>query len=132
MEKKSISRIVPESAEDKHAGAPLSEKRNRARLRLGRSIRVRPSVPGSRSADEILETLNVSRNGLYFGTTSNAYYKGMRLFVTYPYSSTPGAINRDYIAEVVRVDRLPDDLHGVAIRFLTTLHLGMNSTNLQV
>jgi len=88
---------------------------------------VRPSVPGSNAVDEKLMTLNVSRNGLYFGTASRSYYKGMRLFVTYPYSAAPGAINRDYIAEVVRVDRLPNGHYGVAIQLLTTLHLEMNT-----
>jgi len=127
MEKKSTSPSVPDPVEDKPAGPPLREKRDRVRLRLGRSIRVRPSVPGSKAVDEKLETLNVSRNGLYFGTTSRSYYQGMRLFVTYPYSSAHGAINRDYIAEVVRVDRLPNGRYGVAVQFLTTLHLEMNT-----
>ncbi len=78
---------------------------------------------------EVLKTLNVSRNGLYFGTISSFYFKGMRLFVTYPYSSTAGALNRDYVAEVMRVDQLPNGHYGVAIRFLTTLHLEMNTKN---
>jgi hypothetical protein len=90
---------------------------------------VRPSVPGSKTVSEILKTLNFSRNGLYFGTISNFYFKGMRLFVTYPYSSTPGALNRDYVAEVVRVDQLPNGHYGVAIRLLSTLHLEMSTKN---
>jgi hypothetical protein len=118
---------VPDPVEHKPAGPPLLEKRVKVRLRLGRSIRVRPSVPGSNAVDEKLMTLNVSRNGLYFGTASRSYYKGMRLFVIYPYSAAPGAINRDYNAEVVRVDRLPNGHYGVAIQLLTTLHLEMNT-----
>ena len=94
---------------------------------MGRSIRVRPSVPGPNTAEEILETLNVSRNGLYFGTARKSYCKGMRLFITYPYSSAPGAINRDYLARVLRVDRLPNGLCGVAVQFSTTLYLDTQS-----
>jgi hypothetical protein len=129
MEKKSISPIAPVPVEHRPAEPSRLEKRGKGRLKLGSSIRVRPSVPGSKSVSEVLKTLNVSRNGLYFGTISDFYHKGMRLFVTYPYSSTPGALNRDYVAEVVRVDQLPNGHYGVAIRLLTTLHLEMNTKN---
>jgi|GraSoi2013_100cm_1033763.scaffolds.fasta_scaffold271552_1 hypothetical protein len=129
MEKKSMSPMVLDRVEDSPADPPRLEKRGKGRLRLGCFIRVRPSVPGSKSVSEVLKTLNVSRNGLYFGTISSFYFKGMRLFVTYPYSSTAGALNRDYVAEVMRVDQLPNGHYGVAIRFLTTLHLEMNTKN---
>ena len=125
MGKKS-SASESDSIERKTAGATLPEKRNKGRLRLGRLIRVRPSVPGSRAVEEMLETLNVSRDGLYFGTTRNFYHRGMGLFVTYPYSSAPGAINRDYWATVVRVDQLPDGLYGVAVKLSKTLYLDMH------
>jgi hypothetical protein len=129
MEKKSISPIVLDRVEHNPAEPSRLEKRGKGRLRLGCFIRVRPSVPGSKSVSEVLKTLNVSRNGLYFGTISNFYFKGMRLFVTYPYSSTAGALNRDYVAEVMRVDQLPNGHYGVAIRLLSTLHLEMNTKN---
>ncbi len=124
-----MSPMVLDRVEDSPADPPRLEKRGKGRLRLGCFIRVRPSVPGSKSVSEVLKTLNVSRNGLYFGTISSFYFKGMRLFVTYPYSSTAGALNRDYVAEVMRVDQLPNGHYGVAIRFLTTLHLEMNTKN---
>ena len=127
MEKKSILPSVPGSVEQKPAGPQQLEKRDKGRLRLARSIRVRPSVPGSEAVEEILETLNVSRYGLYFATACRSYFKGMRLFVTYPYSSAHGAINRDYLAKVMRVDRLPNDLYGIAVQFSTTLSLEMHS-----
>ena len=94
---------------------------------MERFIRVRPSSPVPGSLDEILKTLNVSRNGLYFGTARKSYFKGMRLFVTYPFDSAPGAINRDYVAQVMRVDRLPNGLYGIAVRFSTTLYLGTHT-----
>jgi hypothetical protein len=127
MEKKSILPSVPDSVKHKPAGPLLLEKRDKGRLKLARSIRVRPSLPGSKVVEEILETLNVSRHGLYFATACSSYYKGMRLFVTYPYSSAHGAINRDYLAKVVRVNRLPNDLYGIAVQFSTTLSLEMHT-----
>jgi hypothetical protein len=127
MGKKSISPMVLDPVEHNTTEPPRFEKRGKGRLNLGCFIRVRPSVPGSKSVSEVLKTLNVSRNGLYFGTISNFYFKGMRLFVTYPYSSTAGALNRDYVAEVMRVDQLTNGHYGVAIRLLSTLHLEMNT-----
>jgi hypothetical protein len=129
MEKRSRIPIAPNALEHKPAEPSRLEKRGKGRLKMGSFIRVRPSVPGSKAVSEILKTLNVSRNGLYFGTISDSYFKGMRLFVTYPYSSTPGALNRDYVAEVVRVDQLPNGHYGVAIRLLTSIHLEMNTKN---
>ena len=78
-----MSPMVLDRVEDSPADPPRLEKRGKGRLRLGCFIRVRPSVPGSKSVSEVLKTLNVSRNGLYFGTISSFYFKGMRLFVTY-------------------------------------------------
>src|SRR5882757_138294 len=37
------------------------------------------------------------------------------------------ACNRDYVAEVTRVDQLTNGHYGVAIRLLSTLHLEMNT-----
>jgi hypothetical protein len=127
MEKKPISPTLPGPVKHRPVEAARLEKRGKTRLRVGHSIRVRPSVPGSKAVSEVSKTLNISRNGLYFGTIRDYYFKGMRLFVTYPYSSTPGALNREYVAEVVRVDQLPNGHYGVAIRLLNTLHLEMNT-----
>ena len=129
MEKKTISPTLPGPVKHRPVEPARLEKRGKARLRVGHSIRVRPSVPGSKVVSEVSKTLNISRNGLYFGTIHDYYFRGMRLFVTYPYSSTPGALNRDYVAEVVRVDQLPNGHYGVAIRLLNALHLEMNTKN---
>jgi len=129
MEKNPISPTLPGPVKHRPVEAARLEKRGKTRLRVGHSIRVRPSVPGSKAVSEVSKTLNISRNGLYFGTIRDYYFKGMRLFVTYPYSSTPGALNREYVAEVVRVDQLPNGHYGVAIRLLNTLHLEMNTKN---
>jgi hypothetical protein len=72
----------------------------------------------------VLETTNVSRTGLYFVSAKKFFFKGMRLFVEYPYSVDFGAINRDYLAEVVRIKELPNGQYGVAVHLLSTLHLG--------
>jgi hypothetical protein len=45
----------------------------------------------------------------------------MRLFVTYPFTFADDPMKSEYIAEVVRVDRLSNDKFGVAIQLQTTI-----------
>jgi len=75
----------------------------------------------------VLATVNSCRGGFYFATDSARYKKHLRLFVTFPYSDAVGAINRDYIGEVVRVDDLPDGGKGIAVNLLTTIGLAMQN-----
>jgi hypothetical protein len=89
-------------------------------------VRARPSQPTDDEFDEVLDTLNSSRGGCYFAGDSPRYKRHTRLFVTFPYSSAVGALNRDYIGEVLRVDDLPDGRIGVAINFVTTIGLIQN------
>ena len=42
----------------------------------------------------------------------------MRLFVTMPYSYNPSAMSREYLAEVVRKDSLPNGMTGVGFKTL--------------
>ncbi len=73
--------------------------------------------------DEILGTENSCRDGCYFATRNPRYKQSMRLFVAFPYSSELGAINREYVAEILRVEDLPDSRRGIAVKFVTTIIL---------
>jgi hypothetical protein len=99
------------------------ERRARSRHKSNLPIYVRHSSPHDSWLEEALHTVNVGREGVYFFTTETLYQKDMRLFVTFPYSTDPGALNRDYIAVVKRVDSLENSYYGVAIKFLATLAL---------
>jgi hypothetical protein len=50
----------------------------------------------------------------------------MRLFVTLPYTNDSVAMSREYLAEVVRRDSLPNGLHGIGIKIL--MEMGMQHT----
>lgn len=102
---------------------PKKDRRRRGRARLDTLVRLRPSEPISDHFDEIICTQNVSRDGIYFATTNRLYKEGMRLFVTFPYSAHTGAINRDYIGEVRRIDQLDNGNRGVAVHLIGTLVL---------
>lgn len=98
------------------------DRRNKRRVRVAQSVRIRPSEPMGAGFDEVQATINVCRDGIYFPTTLNSYQKGMRVFVTFPYSDMPGAINLEYIGEVVRVDKLTHGRLGVAVHLKTTIN----------
>ena len=105
---------------------PKKDKRRRHRVRLSCNIHIRPSLPGGHNFDEVLASENSSRDGFYAATTFTRFKKHMRVFVTVPFSTAPGAINRDYVGEIVRVDILPDGRYGIAVRLLDRLTLGVH------
>lgn len=96
-----------------------SERRTNIRNRLHLPIRVKSYLPVG-AVDEITRTENVARGGLYF-LSKNAYYKDVRLHIMYPYWDSPGAINTEYPAEVVRIDGEKGDIRGIAVHFLVNL-----------
>ncbi len=103
------------------AAVECGERRRKGRAKVSLPLYVRPSHSGVNHFDDVSETVNVTRDGLYFHTASRAYRTGLRLFITYPYSDAPGALNTDYLAEVVRVDRLSDGGLAVAVRLLMSI-----------
>jgi hypothetical protein len=94
------------------------ERRSNHRCKLTQNLRVRPSDPEVEPFEEIRGTTSLSRSGVYFKGEVKAYHLGMRLFVTLPYSNQPTAISREYLAEVVRLDKLDSGLIGVGIKVL--------------
>ena len=68
--------------------------------------------------DDLRGTVSVSRTGIYFHTTEPGYAMGMRLFVTVPYTKDPTASVHEYLAEVVRKDRLNNGTTGIGIKIL--------------
>lgn len=102
-----------------------SDRRIKRRVKIAQAVRVRPSEPGFHF-DEVRATINVCRDGVYFATDEKYYTKGMRVFVTMPYSDAPGAINLEYIGEVVRVDKLTHNQWGVAVHLKMTVNAVSN------
>jgi hypothetical protein len=103
--------------------ASQTERRGSRRCKINQLMRIRPSDPEKEHFEDLRGTTSVSRSGVFFQTSEKGYEIGMRLFVTMPYSRDPSAINREYLAEVVRLDDLPNGLHGVGIKLL--MEMGM-------
>jgi hypothetical protein len=81
-------------------------------------MRIRPSDPERDHFDDIRGTLSMSRSGVYFHSSEAGYQVGMRLFVTMPYTKEPTSMQREYLAEVVRRDHLPNGLFGIGFKIL--------------
>src|SRR5438876_1367356 len=103
------------------------ERRRRARLKLQQVVRVRPS-DAHLNFDEILPTLNTTRESVYFASKNGTYIEGMRVFITFPYSDSLGSLNGESLGRVVRLDDLGQGRGGIAIEILMHLYVGGKET----
>ncbi|MHB8499842.1 MAG: hypothetical protein ACYDCG_04140 [Candidatus Acidiferrales bacterium] len=94
------------------------ERRGTRRCKITQLMRIRPSDPEKEHFEDLRGTLSVSPSGVYFQSSEPGYEIGMRLFVTLPYSQDPMAINREYLAEVVRRIPLPTGMFGIGLKIL--------------
>jgi len=97
-------------------------QRKSRRAKIARPVRVRPSDPLEQHFEDLPISVNASKEGIYFMSRHKGYYKGMRVFVTFPYSSPHDPMNMEYVAEVVRIEELQNGKAGVAVH----LKMSMN------
>jgi len=109
---------APEEGEKKY-----SEQRRSRRAKIARPAKVRPSSPQDEHFEDIPKSVNTSREGIYFITRQANYYVGMRVFVTFPFSSAHDPLVCEYVARVVRVEILPSNKFGVAVELLSTMNV---------
>jgi PilZ domain len=95
-----------------------TERRSARRCKMTQLMRLRPSDPELDPFEDIRGTLSLSRNGAFFHSSETGYQVGMRLFVTMPYSKGPSTMHREYLAEVVRREQLPNGLFGIGFKIL--------------
>jgi hypothetical protein len=99
-----------------------TDKRVSRRAKIARPVRVRPSDPRDEHFEDLPVSVNASKEGIFFTSRRKSYYKGMRVFVTFPFSSAHDPMNCEYVAEVVRVEEMPNGKFGVAV----SLKMSMN------
>lgn len=91
------------------------DRRRRRRALISAPVRVRGVDVTKGGPDEISTTVDVSRVGLLFATSHPAFYSGMEVAVTFPYSKSPTAIPAEQQGRVARIDVLADGRRAVAI-----------------
>ena len=99
-----------------------NEQRRSRRAKIVKPLRVRPSEPRDEHFEDLPVSVNASKEGIYFHSRRSNYYKGMRVFVTFPFSSAHDPMNCEYVAEVVRVESLPNGRFGVALHLIMTMN----------
>jgi hypothetical protein len=101
-----------------------SEHRRFRRAKIAKPLRVRPSDPRDDHFEDLPLSINASKEGIYFHTRRTGYYKGMRLFITFPFASSHDPMNCEYVAEVVRVESLANGRFGIAVQLKLTMNYG--------
>jgi hypothetical protein len=104
-----------------------AEQRRSRRAKIARTLRVRPSEPRDDHFEDVPVSVNASKDGIYFTSRRETYYPGMRVFVTFPYTSPHDPMNCEYVAQVVRVEKLPNGKTGVAVHLLMTMNYSSSS-----
>src|SRR5271167_3190758 len=100
----------------------FAELRRSRRAKIAKPLRVRPSEPRDEHFEDLPVSVNASKEGIYFHTRRTNYYKGMRVFVTFPFASPHDPMNCEYVGEVVRVENLPNSRFGVALHLSMTMN----------
>jgi hypothetical protein len=108
---------MPEATETQY---PV--KRRSRRAKIAKPLRVRPSEPRDEHFEDLPVSINASKEGIYFHTRRPNYYKGMRLFITFPFASSHDPMNCEYVAEVVRVENLANGRFGIAVHLKLTMN----------
>jgi hypothetical protein len=93
-----------------------ADRRHAARASVLIPVRLRPVRFTDGNFDDVTSTTNVSRGCLNVMTWRDSYHMGMRVLVTYPFSSSNKSSGWEYLAEVVRLNQLPDGRFQVALK----------------
>jgi hypothetical protein len=116
-----LANFMPETVEQ------FTNKRRSRRAKIAKPLRVRPSEPRDEHFEDLPISVNASKEGIYFHSRRSNYYKGMRVFVTFPFTSAHDPMNCEYVAEVVRVETLPNGRFGVALHLVMTMNFNSSS-----
>ena len=98
------------------------QKRRSRRAKIVRPLRVRPSDPKDDHFEDQPISVNASKEGIYFTSRKANYYKGMRVFVTFPFTSAHDPMNCEYVGEILRVEPQANGKFGVAVHLLMTVN----------
>jgi hypothetical protein len=92
-----------------------AERRRESRTLIARPVYIRPADPSETSFEEVQTTTDFSNFGLHFVTAQKDYYReGMQLYMI----PVLGCLNFECLGEVVRLEPLPDERWGIAVKLL--------------
>jgi CheY-like chemotaxis protein len=95
-----------------------AERRKRKRAMFAVPVQIRGGVGTLEVFEDIVSSLDVSRDGLLLATSRGGYSVGQKLHVSCPYWAVPTAINVPRNAQVIRNVLLPNFSYALALQFL--------------
>ena len=104
-----------QEAADALRNEPAADRRKRRRALISAPVRVRGINVTDAVVDEISTTIDVSRAGILFLSTSPNYARGMEVAVIFPYSSAPAALHAEQQGRIVRAFGTSDGRYAVAV-----------------
>ena len=104
-----------QEAADALRNEPPADRRKRRRALISAPVRVRGINVTDAVVDEISTTIDVSRAGILFLSTSPNYARGMEVAVIFPYSTAPAALHAEQPGRIVRAFATSDGRYAVAV-----------------
>jgi CheY-like chemotaxis protein len=114
-EGKATTESSADDASESSRNVQPADRRKRRRALISAPVRVRGINVTDAVVDEISTTLDVSRAGILFLSSSPNYAQGMEVAVIFPYSSAPAALHAEQPGRVVRAIETPKGRYAVAI-----------------
>jgi CheY-like chemotaxis protein len=104
-----------QEAADALRNEPRADRRRRRRALISAPVRVRGINVTDAVVDEISTTIDVSRAGILFLSTSPNYARGMEVAVMFPYCNAPAALHAEQQGRIVRAFGTDDGRYAVAV-----------------
>jgi twitching motility two-component system response regulator PilG len=104
-----------QEAADALRNEPPEDRRKRRRALISAPVRVRGINVTDAVVDEVSTTIDVSRAGILFLSTSPNYARGMEVAVIFPYSTAPAALHAEQQGRIVRAFGTADGRYAVAV-----------------
>src|SRR5579864_3881606 len=103
------------TAHDRRKAPRSTERRNRVREVISAPVRVCGVTGPDRKFEETTTTINLSPTGILIETSSDTYYRSMRLSVTIPYDESTANVQTEQEGRVVRISEPHQGRRTVAI-----------------
>jgi CheY-like chemotaxis protein len=100
---------------DRRKAQRSTERRNRVREVISAPVRIRGVVGPDRKFDETTTTINFSPTGILIETSSETYYRTMRVVVTLPFDESTAAAQTEQEGRIVRISEPHQGRRTVAI-----------------
>jgi CheY-like chemotaxis protein len=101
----------------KHPIGTGADRRKRCRAKIAGRVHARGGVGTFDLFEDVGKSIDVSLDGVLWTTSRAGYWVGQILEVTFPYWTSPTAINQARRARVVRNLLMPDFSYAVAVQF---------------